>query len=81
MEEQGTLAQNWHWGVLGLGGLFLVGFVVVSSVWDFVLFWIDLILVCTYVILFIGTGIITASENNPKSYATVPKYQCMCPTP
>lgn len=28
LEKQGILAPNWYWGVLGLGGLFLVGFVV-----------------------------------------------------
>lgn len=42
---------------------------------------IGLILVCTYVILFIGTGITTASENKIRSYAIAPKYQFAFPAP
>lgn len=40
-----------------------------------------LILACTYTILFIGPGIITASENKIESYLVAPKYQFMCPGP
>lgn len=64
----------WCWG-------FSVVFFVCLDFFYLLFSEIDLILACTYAILFIGPGIITVSENKIKSYLVAPKYQFACPGP